>query len=186
VVPQQESLEVTAGWDDLARARGGSRKAWRALFEQHSPRLLRMTALMTGSTNAARDCVQETFVRILNSAVHPQAGSVDAYLSTIAYRLALKEILRLRRLSHSDTMEPVSPDPSPLDHAIADERQREVAQALRELTSQHREILILRLHGGHTYEEIAEITGLPLGTVKSRIFNAVKQARTLMKNRGKA
>ena len=154
------------------------------LFDQYSPRLLRMAALITGSTDAARDCVQETFVRVLSSVVHHQTGTLRAYLSTIVYRLALKETIRLQRLAPSGTLEPVSPDPSPLDNAIADERQREVARVLRALPAQHREILILRLHGENSYEEIAEIMGLPLGTVKSRIFNAVKQARSMMKRRG--
>ena len=156
------------------------------LFKQYSPRLLRMAALMTGSTDAARDCVQETFVRVLSSVVHHQSGTLRAYLSTIAYRLALKENIRRSRLAPHGALEPASPDPSPLDEAIADEQQREVARVLRALPAHHREILILRLHGDHSYEEISEITGLPLGTVKSRIFHAVKLARTNMKKRGVA
>jgi len=185
-VPEHESVKIAAGWDDLALARSGSQEAWRVLFEQYSPRLLRMTALMTGSTDAARDCVQETFVRVLTSAVHHQSGSLRAYLSTIAYRLALKENMRLRRQTSPENLEPVSSDPSPLEAAIANEQQREVARVLFELPAAHREILILRVHGGHSYEEISEITGLPLGTVKSRIFHAVKSARAKMKKRGVA
>jgi len=143
-----------------------------------------MAALITGSTDAARDCVQETFVRVLSSVVHHESGSLRAYLSTIAYRLALKERMRLGRLARVAVAEPPSPDPSPLDEAITDERQREFARALWALPAHHREILILRLHGDHSYEEIAEITGLPLGTVKSRIFHAVKSVRSEIKNRG--
>jgi RNA polymerase sigma-70 factor (ECF subfamily) len=184
LVPEHESLEIAAGWDDLARARSGSQRAWRELFEQYSPQLLRMAVLMTGSTDAARDCVQETFVRALDSVVQHQRGTLRTYLSTIAYRLALKENMRLRRLGPVGVPEPISPDPSPLDKAIADERQREVARVLQELPPRHREILVLRLHGDHSYEEIAEITGIPVGTVKSRIFHAVKLARSEMKKRG--
>jgi RNA polymerase sigma-70 factor (ECF subfamily) len=184
VVPQHESVEMTAGWDELAQARMGNQKAWSVLFEQYSPQLLRMAALMTGSTDAARDCVQETFVRVLDSVVRHRTGSLRAYLSTIVFRLALKENIRVSRLDPPAGLEPVSSDPSPLEDAIADERQREVARVIRELPSHHREVLILRLHGDHSYEEIAEMTGLPLGTVKSRIFHAVKLARQQMKKRG--
>ena len=184
MVPEHESVEIDAGWGDLARARSGSQKAWRVLFEQYSPRLLRMAALMTGSADSARDCVQETFLRILNSAVHDRSGSFRAYLSTITYRLALKEKMRLNRLVSPGAMEPASPDPSPLDAVITDERQREVARVLLALPAHHREILILRLHGEHSYEEIAEIAEIPLGTVKSRVFHAVKSARIQMKQRG--
>jgi len=183
-VPEHESVEIDAGWDHLARARMGDQEAWTELFEQYSPRLLRMAALLTGSRDAARDCVQETFIRVLDSAVHHQDGSLRAYLSTITYRLALKENIRLRRLTPEGHREPASPDPSPLDEAIAEERQREVARVIRALPSHHREVLILRLHGEHSYEEIAEITEIPLGTVKSRIFHAVKSARIQMKQRG--
>ena len=183
-MPENESVEIATGWDDLARAREGNQRAWRALFEQYSPQLLRMAALMTGSTDAARDCVQETFVRVLSSVVQHQRGSLKTYLSTIAYRLALKENMRLRRFTAPGEPEPPSPDPSPLEEAIATERQREVAGVLQTLPAHHREILILRLHGDHSYEEIADITGLPLGTVKSRIFHAVKSARAEMKKRG--
>ena len=183
-MPEQESVELGAGWDDLARARDGSQKAWRALFDQYSPQLLRMTTLLTGSADAARDCVQETFVRALNSVVHHQRGTLRAYLSTIAYRLAITESARLSKLGPLGDPDPPSPDPSPLDKAIATERQREVARVLRTLPPPLREILILRLHGDHSYEEIAGITELPLGTVKSRIFYAVKLARTEMKKRG--
>lgn len=185
-MPQNESVEIAAGWEVLARARRGSQKAWRELFEQYSPQLLRIVALMTGSTDVARDCVQETFVRILNSVVHHESGSLRSYLSTIAYRLALKENMRLRRLASPGVPEPASSDPSPLDEVIADEQQREVARALRTLPAHHRDILILRFYGDYSYEEIASITGLPLGTVKSRIFHAVKSARSEMKKRGVA
>lgn len=158
--------------------------AWRELFTTYSPALLRMTALLTGSTDAARDCVQETFVRVLDSAVRHRNGSLRAYLSTIAYRLAVKENMRVKKFSGSGEPEPASLDPSPLEHAIADEIQREVVAVIRALPAHHRDILVLRLHGNHSYEEIAEMTGLPLGTVKSRIFHAVKSAREEMKRRG--
>ncbi len=184
MVPQNESGKIAAGWEDLARARNGSPEAWRILFDQYSPQLLRMAALMTGSADAARDCVQETFVRLLNSVVRDQTGSLRAYLSTIVYRLALKEKMRVSKGVPLGVPEPASPNPSPLDEVIADERQREVARVLLTLPDHHRDILILRLHGDHSYEDISEITGLPLGTVKSRIFHAVKSARAEMKNRG--
>jgi RNA polymerase sigma factor (sigma-70 family) len=61
---------------------------------------------------------------------------------------------------------------------------REVVRAIRMLPDHLRDVLVLRLHGGHSYEEIAEMTGISLGTVKSRIFYAVKSTRNELKNRG--
>jgi RNA polymerase sigma-70 factor (ECF subfamily) len=143
-----------------------------------------MAALMTGSADIAQDCVQETFVRVLQSATTHERGTLRAYLSTIVYRLALKENSRQTRRPRLRSVEPPSSDPSPLDATIADERHREVARVIRDLPDHHREILILRLHGEHSYEEIAEITGIPVGTVKSRIFHAVKSARLELRKRG--
>jgi RNA polymerase sigma-70 factor (ECF subfamily) len=184
VVPQDDSPELAAGWAELARARNGDRSAWQALFARYAPGLIRMTAMITGSPDAARDCVQETFVRLLSSAASDRGTSLRAYLSTIAYRLALKEQQRWHRQGPGGTTGTVSTDPSPLDLVITDDRQRDVARILLSLPDQHREVLVLRFYGEHSYEEIARITGVPLGTVKSRIFNAVKSARVLMKKRG--
>jgi RNA polymerase sigma-70 factor (ECF subfamily) len=143
-----------------------------------------MAALMTGSTDAAHDIVQETFLRIHSVVKEQYHGSFRAYLSTIVYRLALKENILRRRNTPITGIEPESSDPSPLEMALADERQREVAGVLRSLPEHHRDILIMRLHGEHSYEEIAEMTGVSLGTVKSRIFYAVKATRRELKKRG--
>ena len=184
MVPPTEPSRLISDWESLERARNGDQKAWRRLFDQHSPPLLRMAALMTGSTDTAQDIVQETFLRLLNRSREFYEGSFRAFLSTIVYRLALKEnILRQRKKPLSE-MDPRSPDPSPLDEAVSDERQREVAHVLRSLPEHHRDILLLRLYGERSYEEIAEMTGISLGTVKSRIFYAVKATRKELKKRG--
>lgn len=181
-MPEQESAEIDGGWTDLARARDGDAEAWRVLFERHSPPLLRMAALITGSADIARDCVQESFVRILDADIRHHGGSLRTYLSTIVYRLALKE--KARRDRQTTFPEWASPDPSPLEEALADERLREVAGVLRQLPAVQRDVLVLRLHGDLSYEEIADMTGVSVGTVKSRIFYAVKAARKGLKKRG--
>jgi len=141
-----------------------------------------MAALLTGSPDAARDCVQETFSRLLHAVIRHRRSSLNAYLSTITYRLAVREHLRVVKMD--GVTEPSASDPSPLERVIADERQREVSRVLQTLQPAHREILVLRFYGEHSYEEIAAITGVPLGTVKSRIFHAVKSARIELNRRG--
>jgi RNA polymerase sigma-70 factor (ECF subfamily) len=111
LVPEHESVEIENGWGHLARARKGDQEAWSALFKEHAPHLLRMAALLTGSSDAARDCVQETFVRVLDSVINHQNGSLRAYLSTITYRLAVKESIRQRRLAPEGYQEPASSGP---------------------------------------------------------------------------
>jgi RNA polymerase sigma-70 factor (ECF subfamily) len=68
--------------------------------------------------------------------------------------------------------------------AIRDDTDRIIFQVIQSLSAEHREILTLRLIGGQSYEEIASLTGVPIGTVKSRMFYAVKICREMMKQRG--
>jgi RNA polymerase sigma-70 factor (ECF subfamily) len=67
---------------------------------------------------------------------------------------------------------------------VRSERERLVVKAIRSLDDAHRTTLVLRFYGEHSYEEIATLTGAPLGTVKSRLFYAVKQCREWLKTKG--
>jgi RNA polymerase sigma-70 factor, ECF subfamily len=185
VVQEQKSVaEIASDWELLSRAREGDENAWKAIFESHAPRLLRLAAMMTESSDAARDCVQEAFVRLLHAAIRHHDGSVQTYLSTIVYRLAVKECSRRRRVAGVLSTDVDSLDPTPFDLTVSREQETEIIRAIQTLDPPQREILILRFYGGHSYEEIAAMTGVSLGTVKSRIFYAVRAVRTTLHKRG--
>lgn len=171
-------------WRSLELAREGDENAWRDLFERHYPSLVKMTSSITGSIESGHDLAQESFVRLLHVRIRNHTGTFKSFLSTIAYRLALKE--RTRHNSHlpSDPALIADGSPSPLELAIRDDTDRIVFQVIQSLSAEHREILTLRLTSGLGYEEIARITGIPIGTVKSRIFYAVKKCREMLKERG--
>jgi RNA polymerase sigma-70 factor (ECF subfamily) len=175
---------VIDDWDCLDLAHGGDENAWRDLFERHYPSLVRMTSSITGSVETGHDLAQESFVRLLHVRIRHHTGTFKSFLSTIAYRLALKE--RSRHDSHppSDSALIADSSPSPLELAIRDDTDRIIFQVIQSLSAEHREILTLRLIGGQSYEEIASLTGVPIGTVKSRMFYAVKICREMMKQRG--
>ncbi len=140
--------------------------------------------MMTGSVDAARDCVQESFVRLLHAEISHHDGSVRTYLSTIVYRSAVKENLRRNKLAEGPPESAGSPDPTPFDLTVRREQEREIFRAIRMLAPPQRDILVLRFYGDYGYEEIATMTGVALGTVKSRIFYAVKTVRTVLQSRG--
>jgi RNA polymerase sigma-70 factor (ECF subfamily) len=175
---------MSSDWDLFEKARHGDESAWRQLVQKHYQRLLKMTLLITGSIAAAQDLTQETYVRLLRRRIKHRSGSFRSYLTTIAYRLALKEKKRKSRLRGLDGINPTDPASSPLDEVLQQERDRQIARAVASLAENHRDILILRYYGGNSYEEIAQITQLPLGTVKSRIFHAVKNCRTALFREG--
>lgn len=171
-------------WEYFDRARGGDENAWRVLVSQYQPRLAALALLLTKSVSAVDDIVQETFVRALEAKIHHHRGTVSGFLGTIAYRLALKEAKRARRDNTFDGCEPTDADRDPLERLLDEERDRLVARAIARLGREHREVLVLRCYGGHSYQEIADLAGIPLGTVKSRMFNAVKSCREMLREEG--
>jgi RNA polymerase sigma-70 factor (ECF subfamily) len=130
------------------------------------------------------DVVQETFVRALGARISNRNGTVQNYLGTIAYRLAVKEARRARKDVQLEGQDLTDDGQSPLESILNSERDHFVAKAICNLSEDHRDVLVLRYYGGHRYEEIAEILEVPLGTVKSRIFNAVKNCREALRQKG--
>jgi RNA polymerase sigma-70 factor (ECF subfamily) len=176
--------EMTDDWHCLELARGGDEHAWRILFERYYPMLVRMASYITGSLEAARDLAQESFVRLLEAKVSHHDGSFKSYLSTIAYRLALKERKRNNLDTRLDPALIADASPTPLELAIQEETDVIIIRVIQSLSDEHREILALRYVGEHSYEEISRITGVPIGTVKSRIFYAVKFCQEKLKYQG--
>lgn len=175
---------VNADWECFISAQRGDEKAWRVLVGRHQPRLTALALFITGSATAAEDVVQETFVRALGAKIKHKTGTVQGFLGTIAYRLALKEAKRVRRDRELDESSLQDHGRNPLDGVLSDERDRLVAEAICALDAEHRDVLTLRFYGDCNYEEIAEILQAPLGTVKSRIFYAVKSCRERLRQKG--
>lgn len=171
-------------WDYLNAARNGDEGAWRMLFRRHYAMLVRMTATITGSADTAHDLAQESFVRLLHSPIRHQEGSFKAFLSRIAYNLALKEKRRTAPGLRLEGQELESDGPSPLEESIWSETERAIARAIQSLPVEQRDVFALRFIAGHAYEEIAEATGIPVGTVKSRLFYAVRTCRDELKRQG--
>jgi RNA polymerase sigma-70 factor, ECF subfamily len=171
-------------WRCLELAREGDEIAWRVLFQRHYPSLVRMASCITGSLDTAHDLAQESFVRLLHVDIRHRNGSFKSYLGTIAYHLALKERDRHSSNRDLDTVPIADDSPSPLELAIQNETDRIIVRVLQSLSNEQREVLALRYFGGHSYEEIAQITGIPIGTVKSRIFYAIKICQEKLRARG--
>ena len=121
---------------------------------------------------------------LFSGKIKHQDGNFKTYVTTIAYRLALKEKYRTQKSQDVDDIQIIDDQDLPIDDQIKGEKQKLVFDAITSLPENQREILILRFYGDHSYEEIAEITELSLGTVKSRIFYAVKACGIKLKEMG--
>lgn len=175
---------MNSEWECLAQARLGDESAWRRLVDGHQQRLLSLALLITGSVQAAEDIVQETFMRAIYAKITHYKGTVQGFLGTIAYRLSLKENIRLRRQENMDFVDITDKNNNSLEKVLHDERDRCIAEAIRNLDARHRDVLLLRFYAGHSYDEIAELLQISTGTVKSRIFHAVKFCREALRRKG--
>jgi RNA polymerase sigma-70 factor, ECF subfamily len=175
---------VNSDWLCFIKARQGDEFSWRRLVDKYQPRLSALVLLITGSSASTDDIVQETFVKAMNARINSRNGTVPGYLGTIAWRLAIKEMRRDQKNVEINERDLHAPQDNPLENILNNERDREVASVIRELNDEHRDILLLRFYAGHSYEKIADLLNIPLGTVKSRIFYAVKTCRDKLKKKG--
>jgi RNA polymerase sigma-70 factor (ECF subfamily) len=165
-------------------AREGSETAFRTLVERFERPVYALILRMVHGAEQAEDLAQETFVKAWKALgrFDPER-KFSSWLFKIAHNSAL-DALRRRGEEPLSLDAPVGSDEeprelpadpaaeNPLRVALGREAGRVLEEALRELRPAYREILLLRFGEELAYEEIAEVTGLPLGTVKVHLFRA--------------
>ncbi|MCU1611349.1 MAG: hypothetical protein QOH09_291 [Pseudonocardiales bacterium] len=137
----------------------------------------------------AEDVVQEVFLTLWRdpSRFDPARGGFATWLLTLIHHKAVDAVrrestIRRRTVAAPEAGEDWSPTPVPgADQAaMARVAAGQVRAALHRLPVDQRQVLALAYFGGHTQREIAVLTGVPLGTVKSRMFTAVQRLRSLL------
>jgi RNA polymerase sigma-70 factor (ECF subfamily) len=174
-VSAQESLFVL-------RLKANEDAAYDELVRTYNASIFHVAYRMLGDTAEASDVVQEIFIKVFRN-----IGSFkgEAALKTWIFRIALSEILnRLRWWKSRHRSSTVSLDDSPAnghEYHVADsgpspeeileskEKEMAIQEALGKLSSEHRSIIVLRDIEGFSYTEIADVLGISMGTVKSRL-----------------
>ena len=155
---------------------------WDEIVEQHSDRVYRLAYRLTGNPHDAEDLTQEVFVRVFRSLDSYTPGTFEGWLHRITTNLFLdqarrKQRIRFDALSEERADRLSSNQPTP-DLAYTDQRfDDDVERALQALPPDFRAAVVLCDVEGLTYEEIAEILGAKLGTVRSRIHRGRVQLR---------
>jgi len=160
-------------------ARNGQREAFDSLVVRHQARMLRVAQRLLGDPGAAADAVQNTFLALFGALGDYQArGKFRSYL----YRLLLNQCRRMHRGWHLEyrTRSLLPSEPMTSDQLLARERQQEVERALARLPAKQRSVLLMRYTAELGYQEIADALDIPLGTVKSRIFEATARLRAFL------
>lgn len=112
-----------------------------------------------------------------------QRGTVTAFVLGIARRIAIG--LRRRPRPSSRPFDPEPPSiPAPGDQVDAVLAAAAVDQAMATLSPQHREVLELSYHGDLTQADIAAMLGIPIGTVKTRCYDALRALKLALRERG--
>jgi RNA polymerase sigma-70 factor, ECF subfamily len=148
------------------RAKRGDRWAFEQLVERHQHRLFTLAARTLGSPDDAGDAVQEAFLRAWLALPRFRGG---ARFSTWLYRICLNAAHDQRLKRRAEPVELVE-RPDPRDAFAASELSGELQDALDALDETYRVAVVLYDVLGCSYAEIAEMTGVPEGTVKSRIY----------------
>jgi RNA polymerase sigma-70 factor (ECF subfamily) len=165
-------------------ALAGSEDAFRELVERFEGPVFGLLVRIVRRSELAEELAQETFVKAWRALERfDPARKFSSWLFKIAHNTAL-DALRRRGEEPLSLDAPVEPggaapelpaDPaaeSPLGRALARDAGRALERAIGELRPAYREVLLLRFAQELSYEEIAEVTGAPLGTVKVHIFRA--------------
>jgi RNA polymerase sigma-70 factor (ECF subfamily) len=166
-----------------AVGRGDRDRALPELYRRYQRRLFGLGIRLLGDAGLAEELVQETLLRVWRTAdrFDPSRGTVAAFVFTIARRLAID----LWRRPSSRPVRPAKETAAALDETIDQLLlQLTVRDALDSLPPAHRQVLELSYHADLTQVEVASRLGVPLGTVKSRAYHALRAFRRAVGERG--
>jgi RNA polymerase sigma-70 factor (ECF subfamily) len=167
----------------LARIAARDRGALADLYARHQRPLFRYLCQLTPDHGLAEEILQDTLVGAWQGAARFEGrSSVRTWLFAIARRQA-HDALRRRGLPFADegALDALEdPDPGPEAHALGQADAEALARATALLPVIHREVLALNFVNGLSYDEIAAVVGVPVGTVRSRLSNAKRALRQLL------
>ncbi len=178
----------------IKKALAGNESAYKLLLNKHKDAIFRLIVKIVHNQEEAQDLVQETFMKAF--------GSLSSYkcqyrFTTWLYKIAANnciDFLRKRRLISVSLDQPLETKDGEVSIELADwtynpeadldSRQKSLSidAAIETLPKKYREVIIFRHKQEKSYEEIAQILGIPVGTVKARIF----RARELLKKKLKS
>jgi len=179
----------------VEEARSGSQAAFRALVERHQRKVYAMALSMLRDPDAARDVVQDAFIKVYQHLAEFQGASgFYTWLYRIAMNLCIDRARRDKRFVKVEFDDAIARDEEAIAEvaphrlgfdparALADREIRErVAQALEKLSPTHRTVIVLREVDGLSYKEIAQAMRCSEGTIMSRLFHARKRLQEMLR-----
>ncbi len=162
----------------MERFKEGDEAAFSELYHRYNRRVYAYAIKMVGSTDLAEDVFQEIFIRVARKRSHFKQGNFAAWLFAIARNLSLNALRdRPDYVSLDEVRDTLHTPESETSYDMSTEI---LKQGIEQLPDDLREAIVLRVYNGFSYNEIAEITGAKLATVKVRIFRAKQKLHEIL------
>ena len=173
----------------IQRVVAGDQQALGELYDRWSKPAFSLARRVCADEGLAEDVVQEVFIAFWREPARfdPARGAFGSWLLTLVHHKAVDAVrresaIRRRTVPAAEDGEEwsVAPGPGADQAALGAVVAGQVRDALGRLPDEQREALALAYYGGYTQREVATLTGVPLGTVKSRMFTGVQRLRSVL------
>jgi RNA polymerase sigma-70 factor (ECF subfamily) len=175
-----EAKQITVEDADrlMARVRSRDATAFEALYDGYHRLVYGIALRMLGDVTSAEDLTQAVFLKVWSSPGTFAGGNFPAWIARVARNRCLDALRSRAPQAHAEIPESLPDDEQIEDRAFARLDAEAVRRALEKLPAEQREPIELGFFGGITHEEIARRSGIPLGTIKTRIRSGLRKLRT--------
>jgi RNA polymerase sigma-70 factor, ECF subfamily len=175
---------VRSGPEDghlVAMTLDGNGEAFATLVERYDRAVYHLAYRTLHDVEEARDAAQEAFFKAYRSLRTFKPGSkFSTWIFAITYHACCDRLNRRKRYSNEELPDRADPGAGPEATAIQLDEARRLRAAIDALPEKYRTVITLYHLQGQQYEEIAQVLGLPMGTVKTHLFRAKEQLRKLL------
>ena len=165
----------------VADTLAGRTEAFGTLVERYDRAIYHLAYRTLHDQEEARDVAQEAFFKAYRSLRTFKPGAkFSTWLFAITYHACCDRLSRRRRYSNDELPDRADSAAGPESQAIASDEAQRLRQAIAALPEKYRTVITLYHLQGRQYEEIAQVLGVPMGTVKTHLFRAKEQLRKIL------
>ena len=174
----------------LELVRQGDREAFAQIYDRYGEAAYSLAVRIVRDRDLAADVVQDAFLAVWRKAAvfDPARGQASTWILTMTHNKAVDLVRReqRRRADQLDEarLELPSPEPGPDQLAWMSAARGQIREAMAGLPATHREVIELAYFGGYSQSELAEMLSVPVGTIKSRTFAALKALQEALDESG--